>query len=249
MSENCLVDQFRRYGRLTAEDAALLKSLQGREVRHGAGEIVQPQGAPTRELFAVKSGWVATSYLLPDGGRQILDIYMPGDIVGFHDLPFSRAMAAIHTVTEAVLCPFPRQRIADIFRASPRLATIFFTIDMHHHALMVERIVTLGQRSAYERLCHLLLEFAYRMGERFERMAYQPMIPLTQRQLAEVLGLTEVHVNRTVGQLRAERLVEVRRGRMVLLDVMRMAKAVQFKASYLRLDLSWMAERADLAEA
>jgi len=249
MSESCLVDQFRRYGRLTAEDVALLQSLQEQESRHGAGEIVQPQGARTRDLFAVKSGWVTTSYLLPDGGRQILNIYMPGDIVGFHDLPFNRTLAGIHAITEAVLCPFPRQRIADMFRASPRLATIFFTIDMHHHALMVERIVTLGQRSAYDRLCHLLLEIAYRMGERFERMAYQPTIPLTQRQLAEVLGLTEVHVNRTVGQLRSERLVEVRRGRMVLLDVTRLAKAVEFKASYLRLDLSWMAERADLADA
>ncbi len=249
MIENCLADQFRRYGRLTPEDIALLNDLQKPEVHYGAGATVQPQGAEAPELFTVKSGWVMTAYGLPDGGRQILNVYMPGDVIGFHDIPFSRTLTSILTITEAVLCPFPRQRIAEMFRASPRLATIFFAVDMYHHALMVERVVTLGQRSAYERICHLLLELAYRMSDRFERAVSRPPIPLTQRQIAEVLGLTEVHVNRTIGQLRAEGFVEVRRGRIMLLDLARLAKAVGFKAAYLQLDLSWMAEHLDLADA
>lgn len=251
MSDSCLVQQFRRYGSLAKEDIELLRSLEKVEQTYSPNEMVQNQGAEVRNLHVVKEGWVISGYLLPDGNRQILNIFLPGDIVGLYDVPFKHSIASVSVITQAVLCPFPRRRVDEIIQASKRLATIFFMLDMYQQAIMVERIVTLGQRTAFERLCHLLLEISYRMADRCDdpRLTRtdaagnnHPSLPLTQKQVADMLGLTEVHVNRTMGQLRADRLVEVHRGRIVLLDEARLAKLCRFKSAYLELDLSWMTE-------
>lgn len=251
MTQSCLVEQFQRYGSLSASDETLIRSLEKVEQVYSSGEIVQNQGSEVKNLYVVSKGWVISGYLLPDGSRQILNIFLPGDIVGLYDVPFKHAIASISTITPATLCPFPRQRVDELMRASKKLATTFFLLDMYQQSIMVERIVTLGQRTAFERLCHLLLEISYRMLERIpcgsddgktQSLRSQPALPLTQKQLADMLGLTEVHVNRTMGQLRADGLVEVHRGRIILLDTERLAKICRFKSAYLDLDLSWMSE-------
>ncbi len=200
-------------------DEALCAPLSDRElgiVEHfKAGNRVIPagsdlfhQGEPSSELYTLLDGWVFLYQILEDGRRQILDFALPGAFLGFQpDLAAPMAHAA-HCLTDVAVCVFPRKNLFGLFRKHPELALRMAWITARDWTLANEHLTNLGRRSARERVAHLLLELFYRV-----RLGHPSAhggtieLPLTQEHIGDALGLTSVHVNRTLRQLRESGLV------------------------------------------
>lgn len=181
---------------------------------------------------------------MENGARQILDVYVPGDVIGLRDFAFRRRVSGLKLLTDGVLCAFPKARLTEVFAESLLLCNIFFMIASRDQAILVERLVNLGRRSAREKLAHFLVEMASRLEKTNTRVANHLHLPLTQALLADSLGLSVVHVNRIFHELKEEKLVDSPNSGIRLLDIEGLKKVACFDPSYLDEDLDGILKQA-----
>lgn len=239
MTQSCLIEKIGYHIRIGERDAQLLAAMEEDREEIRARSLVRDAGAPSERLYVVQSGWFFSYTLLPDGGRQILHIHYPGDIVGIPDIAFQRTGAALAAATDGVLCPFPKSALDDVFVRSPRLSALLFSIGMVEHAVLADRIRIVARRGARERVVHFLLEVISRLrvtrrdlGGRFE-------LPLSQSMIGDAVGLTNVYVSRALTRLQREGLIARERHSIELVDEARMKREVDFEDRHFRIDTSW----------
>ncbi len=172
--------------------------------------------------------------VLPDGKRQVLNLGFPGDFVGFPSCLFEVAINSVASLTEVELSQVSFDTLFDLFRRFPRLGTALFWSSAREAAMYGEHIVNLGRKSAYERLAHLLLELLVRLRAigLGDHLSYA--LPLTQELMADVLGLSEPHVNRMIRCLREEGLATIEDQRVVIHDFGAMSALAGFEEGYLK---------------
>jgi CRP-like cAMP-binding protein len=212
---------------LSAGQAQRIAALGERPDDAAPGAMLQSEGdGPTRPTF-ILSGWACRQRLLPDGRRQIFSILIPGDAVGFCSDPGPISSASAVALTKVVLAaveplsggpmssapPFSEAPDPWGFAEHMRLSACF------EEGLLLDHIVRLGRQTAYERTAHLLLELHWRLTLIGRADGRSFSMPLTQEILADFLGLSIVHVNRTLQQLRRERLIEMSGSNVTLVDV------------------------------
>lgn len=174
---------------------------------------------PGRRILV--SGWVARRRTLADGSRQIFSFVLPGDPCSGRRRGGTRlvALTAVETAEAGALFQAAEDRLRH-----PGLADAFEAIGQEEEGLLLDHIVRLGRLTAYERTAHLLLELRERLARVGLADEQRLPMPLTQETLADALGLSIVHVNRTVQQLRRDGLIELRAGLAVLHDPDAMAE-------------------------
>jgi CRP/FNR family transcriptional regulator len=237
VTESCLVVKLSRYALLSEHDKSILRAFEDSEREYRKDQIVRRHGAPVDEMFVVKSGWLTSFSILTDGRRQLLRLYYPGDILDLTDIAADRAHADVKALTPAVLCPFAKKGLGPIFAASPRLTSLLFAMAVKENATLLDRIRAIGRFSAYERVCYLLLEIAARLGELGEG-SEGFRLPLTQSEIADMLGLTNVYVSKTMSRIEKDNLVRRQGNRVVILDEERMAAVCEFRHSA-AFDTTW----------
>lgn len=239
LSESCLNQKLSAFTELSDADAVLLATLEADEREYARDTLVRRTGQPIRELFVVKQGWLTSFSILEDGRRQLLRLFYPGDIVDLSQVALERAVHDIKCLTACVLCPFPKAGLDPVFSSSPRLTALLFSMTVKENATLMDRIRAVGRFSAYERVCYLLLEINERLalvrqhddGEGFR-------LPLTQSDMADLLGLTNVYISKTLARIEADGLVERRGNRIVLLDEERLRDLADYR-HVPRIDTSW----------
>lgn len=196
-----------------------------------AGAIIANAGAQDGRVYVVVSGWGSIDRTLADGKRQIIDFTLPGDLVSLwsNGKPLRESFRAITDVTvQEIPAPaFHKALMRDMSTVEIGLRAL-----NRQSAIRTEHIVNCGVRNAQARMAHLLLELLARTddGKRHED-GYE--WPLTQSDLADALGLTAVHVNRTLAGLRRRNLVDYRYGRLKLLDRRGLKAVADFEELYL----------------
>jgi CRP-like cAMP-binding protein len=171
--------------------------------------------------------------VLRDGRRQILNIALPGDFVGFPACFFDTALYSITALTDAVVSSVPFARLFRLFQEHPRVGAAIFWIFSCEAAMYAERLIDIGRRSALERVAHFLLELLVRLqvigvaDDRSYRM------PLTQELIGDILGLTGVHVSRTLRQLRADGLVIIEGKQVTIRNIEGLSALADFERTYL----------------
>jgi len=185
------------------------------------------EGRRCAELFVVHSGWLVAFRQLPDGGRQIFNFWLPGEICGVELVAIHTAPYCVATMTACHISRVPREILAkrDV-DTSIALATLACRINL----ILRERIVGLGRRSAAVRVAHLLLELTYR--SRNGAGLDEPM-PLTQLEVADSTGLTATYVNRIFRMMRDRGQLEVSREGLRLIDAAKLMREVRFNPAYL----------------
>lgn len=236
MDTSCIIKHFEFYSALTDQDKNLLDSLEKAPRTVRKNESVWQQGAATDHFYTVRKGWVYTYRNMEDGARQVLDIFVPGDIVGLREFAFKKRISGLTALTDAEICPFPKKRMIDVFSQSLLLCNIFFIIASRDQAILLERLVNLGRRSAKAKLAHFLVEISRRLEKTNVNTSNHYRLPLSQGLLADALGLSAVHVNRTFQELKEERLINPGHGGIELLDVDGLKKLAGFDPSYLEED-------------
>lgn len=193
------------------------------------GEVVM-HGEPQRRVRVLVSGWGCRARMLADGRRQILHFLVPGDFLIFQCELGAPAQAGTTVMTDAEISDVT-SLIAHIEQNRdryPGLVSALARIAYLDQGLLLDHLVRLGRQSAYERVAHLLLELQERLEAVGSMEGNQYALPLTQEAMADALGLSIVHMNRTLQQLRRDRLIELRGGTVSLLDPQRMASIADF---------------------
>ncbi|RKR03540.1 Crp/Fnr family transcriptional regulator [Kushneria sinocarnis] len=232
-TRSCMVRQFQYYADLSEADIELLDSLEYSPEKLPPERVVWREGGSANELAVLSEGWACSYYTLEDGSRLILDIYLPGDVIGLREFATSEHLATVETITECTLCRFPHHHLTDIFAKSFRLTRVFFAVATTQQSILVERMINLGRRKASSRIAHFLCEMHARLGRMNEHMGNQFRLPLSQEMLADIMGLSSVHVSRTFSQLYDDHLVERSRHNIRIPDMDRLIEHAGFSNSYL----------------
>jgi hypothetical protein len=125
-SESCIVAQFRRHSELDDLEVSLSIALEKDVQEFSAGTVLSKAGEKAGRFFSLHSDWACATRLLSDGQRQVLDIFLAGQIMGMRDIGFSHTQTELKALTDVRACPFPSDYLDEIFERSPRLARIFF---------------------------------------------------------------------------------------------------------------------------
>jgi len=213
-----VVRRLRTLGPLSEAEQELLRTLSDRRERYTTGEELVPEGRVATKPRFIVSGWACRQRVLPDGRRQIFQFLLPGDGFGLPKKPSSPELAAVVALTAVeTVDAEPALEAAQSGRA-PGLARAFAGVQQLEQGLLLDHMVRLGRQTAYERVAHFLLELQRRLEIAGLGDSQRFPLPLTQEILADALGLSIVHVNRTLQQLRRERLIELRSGVAILLQ-------------------------------
>jgi CRP-like cAMP-binding protein len=215
---------------LSAEATALIRSLDDAQA-HAAGAELNGERAPLPRPRFLLTGWAARMRWLSDGRRQIMGFILPGEAIGLCLRAHPLALASTVALT-----PLTTIDAGPVLKAmhqpdtAPGLAEALRVASSMDEALLLDQVVRLGRQTAYERICHLLLELRDRLAEGGLAHGGSFPLPLTQEVMADATGLSVVHVNRILQQLRRENLLDLRSGYATLLD----ADQLQIIADYHR---------------
>ena len=248
MTTSCIIRHFQHYAELSPEDENLLNSLEKSPRDYARHTVLWQQGEASDQFYTVRHGWACTYRNMPDGSRQVLDVYVPGDVIGLREFAFRRRVSNLLAITDASLCPFPKSRLAEVFECSKLLCNLFFMISARDQAILVERLINLGRRTAREKIAHFLLEMAHRLDKACINVHDCNHLPLTQVLLADALGLSSVHINRTLSELKQEKRVSMGPGGITLLDRDGLVDVAGFDPEYLQEDVDSMLRMLGLSD-
>jgi CRP-like cAMP-binding protein len=187
----------------TPEELAFVKEFKIDELRVDPGASFLRQGASSEHLYTVLSGWAFRYKMLDDGRRQILNYALPADMVGLQGTLMREMEHSVEALSPLVLCVFPRSKLYELYSHFPSLAFDITWMAAREEQLIDEHLVSLGRRTALERTAYLLLHLFVRAEEAGLTKAGTIQFPLTQQHLADTLGMSLVHTNKTLKRLYA----------------------------------------------
>lgn len=211
----------------TEEEAALIDTLKSDHVSFEAGaEFIHPEQADS-ELYTIYTGWAFRYKELADGRRQILSFALPGDLIGLQGTMFGKSMYGAIALTEIELCVIPRRRLSRLFERAPEVAYEVTWLGARSEAIVDESLLTAGRRNADERIAALICSL-YKRAEPLGLLQDGALIlPLTQQHIADALGLSLVHTNKTLARLRAQGLFSLAGGRLVVRNLRGLSRFAQ----------------------
>ncbi len=233
--QSCIVEQFSHFAELNDDEKALLQELERDAREYKAGTILAAAGGQSDRFFTLRSGWACAIRTLADGQRQVLDIFLPGQIMGLREMSFNTNLSDFIALTPLVACPFPRSRVTDIFDRAPRLTDLFFLILAREQSMLIERVINIGRRNAAQRLAHFVVE----MKVRLKLSTSEFELPLNQAIIGDALSLSSVHVSRTFKALRKMGLLEAHNGSVRICDLEGLIEFSGFDRTYLEEHSNW----------
>ncbi len=196
-----------------------------------AGTQLFAEGDHLNRVTLLVSGWACEQRILSDGRRQIFTFVLPGDLLG------SRCRSATIAQTTAVMLKsgkiadvtFMRDLLLESPQRFPGLSSALASLQSLHEGYLLNHLVRLGRQTAYERVASLLLELNHRSAEVGLVDGISSPLPLTQEILADALGLSIVHINRTLQQLRRDGLLDIKGASLQLLDADQLTAIAEYQ--------------------
>jgi CRP-like cAMP-binding protein len=221
---------------LSAEEEKEVRSLVSHTIQVPADRTFIRAGQELRESTLLLDGWMARAKDLQSGQRQLAELQVPGDFTDLHGFTLKRLDHEIVTITACTVGVVPHERLKAMTERFPHLTRLYWFMTNLDAAIQREWTLSLGRRTALSRMAQLFCELLVRLeiAGLASNDAYD--FPLTQVEVAECLGLTAVHVNRTLQELRRMNLIEVRDRRVDILDREGLRRVAEFDPSYLYLE-------------
>ncbi len=223
-----------RYGDLREEDLRALRSLleEFGRLRGTREQIGACEDGPCGIRF-VLSGWACRYKSLEDGRRQIVAFLLPGEVCDVCHSGISPTDSAMATLTPVVFSEVPQGRFEALLHDFPTIARALWRETAIDMSIQREWTLNVGQRHAYERLAHLLCEIFLRLDQAGLTSGITCEFPMTQCDLADATGLSVVHVNRTLQELRSENLISLQGKTLSVPNLQRLQSAALFDTAYL----------------
>lgn len=223
---------------LTNDELDALGRLPVRIGDFAKGSVLIREGDRPTHSFSVLSGLTCMYKHSAEGRRQILIFHFPGDFPDLQSLHLNVLDMSVAAMSRAKVAFVQHQDIRLLYNRYPRLGEALWRISLVDAAILRERMLNLGQRSARPRIAHFFCEMVVRM--RLAELVANDVVPLplTQQEIGDALGLSNIHVNRITQEMKDEGLVETRRGRLKVLNWKKLQKIADFDLTYLHLTTS-----------
>ena len=221
---------------ISGEEERAIRDLVSQVISVPADRTFIRHGDELNHSTLLVEGWMARAKDLPSGDRQLAELHIAGDFTDLHSFTLKRLDHDIIALTPCRLALVPHERLKELTERFPHLARVYWFSTNMDAAIHREWTLSLGRRTALGRLAHLFSELNVRLGlvGLADNNSYD--FPMTQIELAESLGLTSVHVNRTLQELRRMGLIELENRRLTILDLLGLHRVANFDPAYLYLD-------------
>lgn len=231
-----LIANLEAHAPLATEERAAVEALLGSAKTVPADADLVVDGEVATDCHVLLEGQAFRYKTLPDGRRQIVFFHAPGDVLDLQ-LAFLGVDYSVASLTMCRVAPVPRLRLAELIAARPRIGLAFWRMSLQEAAIQREWMVGMGRRTAYARVAHLLCEVFLRLKRMDLVQNDRCRFPITQTHLADAVGLSGVHTNRVLQQLRASGLIELRSRELIVRDWNGLAAAGEFDPAYLHVQV------------
>lgn len=205
------IHRFRALANLTEAEVNALSALPDEEVHHARRTTIVREGEESTGFRLQIAGWITSSIMMPDGKRLIPKLHLPGDMIGTPDMAQRRSITTLTALTDAVTAFVPSERIGRLFKSHPRLAALFTVAAQMERIYLIDQLALVGVGRAKQRVAHFIVDVYERLSAAGEAGGGRFLLSTSQEVIGEILGLTGVHVNRTLRQLEEEGLITRRR--------------------------------------
>lgn len=221
---------------LPDQDKEWLNGLALRDEEFPAHSDIIREGEMPAGVFVVIAGHACRYKILSDGSRQILDFMFPGDKTELHSLLLKATDHGIFTLGPTTIARIDRDRLIAEIVDHPHVTLALWWNALQREAILRERITAIGRREAYARVAHLLCEMFERLRLVGETVDHNYTLPVTQAELGDALGISEVYANRMLRRLQSEKLIVYGNRRLRIPDLDALKRAAEFDERYLHLD-------------
>jgi CRP/FNR family transcriptional regulator len=215
----------------TPEEIAFIEGMRLGQTTLPAGATIIEEGAESAPLYALFSGWAFRYKTLRNGSRQILNFLLPGDVIGFQAHMLGESAHGVESLTEVTLCRHARPRIWELYRSHPELAFDATWLTAKEESLVDEILTSVGQRTAAGRIAMLMVSL-FKRARALETQPHEIVrIPITQLHIADALGLSLVHTNKTMRRLQAQGLFRFHQQQLQILDLSGLERVSEYYAA------------------
>ncbi len=216
---NCPLRKRPAFEPFTDAELAFMRRFKAGELTVGPRTTILLQGAASPQIFTALSGWGVRYTLLPDGGRQVINFVMPGDLVGLQAGLLGEMQHSVDSLTDMTLCVFARADLWELFKNNPARAYDLTWLAAREEHFLGDLLTTVGRRTGLARVAWGLIAL-YRRA-RLRQLAREGALPMPFRQqdLADAFGLSLVHTNKMLAQLRTQGIIAIGNGEIAFRDL------------------------------
>ena len=227
--ETCPLRALKVFRDFTPQELDFVASFKTGELAVKAGSTVLLEGNSSAHLYTLLSGWIFRYKALSDGRRQILNFALPGDFIGLQASVFNEMQHTVEALTDVVLCVFPREKLWSLYSTQPGLGFDVTWLAAREERMLDDHLLSIGRRTAIERLAYLIMHLFRRAKELKLTAGASLSLPINQQHVADTLGLSLVHTNKTLRKLYDRKLIEWRDKSVTVLDEAALMKLARFE--------------------
>ena len=231
-----LISRLERHGPLSDEEKDVLRQVTSRVRDYEARQDIVREGDSPSESSLILEGFACRHNNLADGRRQITAFHVPGDFADLHAFLLGRMDDGVSSLTSCTVALAPHSALREITKSYPHLTRVLWFTTLVDGAVHREWMTGLGRLSAPERIAHLFCELFLRLQAVGLTRDHSFDLPITQAELADAFGLSPVHVNRSLQELRGDGLITSQGKTLVINDWERLQQVAQFNPDYLHMD-------------
>jgi CRP-like cAMP-binding protein len=227
--EKCPLRAVHALREFTAKELEFVSNFKSGELNVQAGTSLLLQSTNSAHLYTILSGWAFRYKTLSDGRRQILNYALPSDLIGLQGSVNDEMQHSVEALTDVMLCVFPREKLWDLYTDYPTLAFDVTWLAAREEQMLDEGLLSVGRRTAMERLAYLLLALFQRAEEVGLTKGNAIQFPFTQQHVADTLGMSLVHTNKTLQRLAATKAMRWKERKFEILDREALTKIANYE--------------------
>src|SRR3712207_954152 len=231
-----LISRLERHGPLSDEEKDVLREVTSRVRDYGPRQDIVREGDSPADSCLILEGFACRQNTLADGRRQITAVHIPGDFADLHSFLLGKMDDGVSAVTPCKVALVPHSALREITKNYPHLTRLLWFTTLVDGAVHREWMTGLGRLDARERVAHFFCELFLRLESVGRTQDHSYELPITQSELADAFGLSTVHMNRTLQDLRGEELISWQGKTLVIHDWERLQQVAQFDPVYLHAD-------------
>ena len=213
---------------ITKEQLDFLSRFKAGELKVDAGTVILLEGSQSPQLYTVLQGWGIRTKLLPDGRRQVINFVLPGDFIGLQGELLGDMQHSVEASTAMTLCVFARERYHELYRTQPDLSYDVTWLSAREEHFLGDALTAVGQRTGIERIAWGLISLFRRAEPLGLTRGNVLPLPYRQQDLADAIGLSLVHTNKTLRSLRERQIVAWQEGALTIYDADRLQDIAQY---------------------